>query len=80
MSGRLHGRGFWRAGAKSTGMHEMLYLVIGWALGLVVCVVVARAIIVRYRLPWRATLMYFGLVPYPDEVLLPRSPRPRPSR
>jgi hypothetical protein len=32
-------------------MHEMLYLVIGWALGLVVCVVVARAIIVRYRLP-----------------------------
>ena len=61
-------------------MHEMLYLVIGWALGLGVCVVVARAIIVRYRLPWLATLMYFGLVPYPDEVLLPPQRRPRPSR
>jgi hypothetical protein len=61
-------------------MHEMLYLVIAWALGLVVCVVVARAIIVRFRLPWRATLMYFGLVPYPDEILLPRYLRPRASR
>ena len=61
-------------------MQEMLYLVIGWALGLAVCVVVARAIIVRFRLPWRATLMYFGLTPYPDEVLLPQYPRPRPSR
>lgn len=50
----------------------MLYLAVGWAMGLVVCVGVARAIIVRYRLPWRATLMYFGLVPYPDEVQLPR--------
>jgi hypothetical protein len=24
--------------------------------------------------------MYFGLVPYPDEILLPRYLRPRPSR
>jgi hypothetical protein len=78
--GRLHGRGFWRAGAKSTGVHEMLYLVIGWALGVVVCVVAARAVILRYRLPWRATLMYFGLVPYPEEVVLQRHPRPRSLR
>ena len=58
-------------------MHEMLYLVVAWALGLVVCVVTARAIIVRYRLPWLATLMYFGLVPYPEEVVLPRHPQAR---
>ena len=69
-----------RAAAKCTRMHELLYLVVGWALGFVVCVVVARAIILRYRLPWRATLMYFGLVPYPEEVLLPRPPRPRHPR
>ncbi len=59
-------------------MHEMLYLAIGWALGLVMCVALARTIIVRYRLPWQATLMYFGLAAYPDEVLLP--PRRRSSR
>ena len=56
-------------------MYELLYLLIGWAVGLVVCVALARTIIVRYRLPWRATLMYFGLIPYPDEILLPRPPR-----
>ena len=61
-------------------MHEMLYLVFGWVLGLVMCVALARTIIVRLRLPWHATLMYFGLVPYPDEVLLPTQRRPRPSR
>jgi hypothetical protein len=61
-------------------MHEMLYLVFGWVLGLVMCVALARTIILRYRLPWKATLMYFGLVPYPDEVLLPRQRRPRPLR
>ena len=61
-------------------MHEMLYLVFGWVLGLVMIVALARTIILRYRLPWKATLMYFGLVPYPDEVLLPRQRRPRPSR
>jgi hypothetical protein len=44
------------------------------------CVALVRTIILRYRLPWKATLMYFGLVPYPDEVLLPRQRRPRPSR
>jgi hypothetical protein len=60
-------------------MHEMLYLVFGMVLGLVMCVALARTIILRYRLPWKATLMYFGLVPYPDEVLLPRQRRPRPS-
>ena len=59
-------------------MHEMLYLAAGWVLGLVVCVVAARAVIRHYRLPWNATLMYFGLLPYPDEVMLPRRPRPRP--
>ncbi|MGZ4313216.1 MAG: hypothetical protein ACXVR1_14035 [Solirubrobacteraceae bacterium] len=61
-------------------MHEMLYLVFGWVLGFVMCVALARTIIVRYRLPWKATLMYFGLLPYPDEILLPRQRRPRPSR
>jgi len=59
-------------------MHQLLYLVIGWAVGLALCVALARTIITRCRLPWRATLMYFGLLPYPDEVLLPQRPRPRP--
>lgn len=47
---------------------QVLELVIAWAAGLALCVALARAIIVRYRLPWTAALMYFGLVPYPDEV------------
>ena len=55
-------------------MHQMLYLAIGWGLGLVLCVVLARTIIVRYRLPWRAALMYFGLARYPDETRLGLGP------
>ena len=80
MPGRLHGRGFWRPGANSPHMHEMLYLIAGWALGLVLCVMLTRAIVLRWRLPWRATLMYFGLLPYPDEVLLRARRRRRPAR
>ena len=53
-------------------MQDVLYLLVGWALGLVLCVVMVRAIVVRYRLPWRATLIYFGLLPHPEEALLSR--------
>ena len=58
-------------------MHDVLYLLAGWVLGLVLCVVVVRAIVLRYRLPWRATLIYFGLLPHPEEALLSRPTRSR---
>jgi len=58
-------------------VHDVLYLLAGWVLGLVLCVVVVRAIVLRYRLPWRATLIYFGLLPHPEEALLPRRTRSR---
>jgi hypothetical protein len=63
-------------------MQAVMFLLVGWLLGAALCAMLARAIIRRYRLPWRATLMYFGLVPYPDEALLPRiaRARPRPER
>jgi hypothetical protein len=47
---------------------QMVYLMVAWALGLGVCVALGRFITLRYRLPWRAALMYFGLAAYPDEL------------
>ena len=61
-------------------MHDVLYLLAGWVLGLVLCVVVVRAIVLRYRLPWRATLIYFGLLPHPEEALLPQRTHSRRRR
>lgn len=46
---------------------QTLLLLIALGLGTVLCAVAARAVTVRYRLPWREALMYFGLAAYPDE-------------
>ena len=49
-------------------MEQLLYVAIAWCFGVVVCAVIACRIVARYRLPWKSTLMYFGVLPYPDEV------------
>ena len=55
---------------------QVLFFALGWCLGIVLCALLARAAIVRWNLPWRDALMYFGLAPYPDEVPA-RPARPR---
>ncbi len=49
-------------------MGQLLALVIAWFLGVALCVAVASRIVARYGLPWEAALMYFGVLPYPEEV------------
>lgn len=49
-------------------MEQLLYVAIAWWFGVVVCVYVACRIVARYQLPWKSTLMYFGVLPYPEEV------------
>jgi hypothetical protein len=49
-------------------MEQLLYVAIAWCFGVVVCAFIACRIVVRYQLPWKSTLMYFGVLPYPDEV------------
>jgi hypothetical protein len=44
--------------------------------GIGLCLLVGRWIVRRWRLPLRQALIYFGLLPHPDEVALP----PKPSR
>jgi hypothetical protein len=46
---------------------QVLALLIFLAGGVVLCALAIRAITVRYRLPWREALQYFGLAPYPHE-------------
>ena len=46
---------------------ETILLLILMAAGAVACAAAGRALTVRFRLPWREALMYFGLAPYPDE-------------
>jgi len=58
---------------------QILPLILGWAIGLALCVFLVRQIAARWRLPWKAALMYFGLMPYPDEVRR-RRPVRRPAR
>lgn len=60
-------------------VEQLLGLMLAWAFGVLVCAAIARRITVRYRLPWRAALMYFGLLDYPDEATLVQRRR-RPSR
>ena len=45
----------------------MLALLILLLVGVLVCALAGRAITLRWRLPWRESLMYFGLAPYPYE-------------
>jgi hypothetical protein len=46
---------------------QTLALLFLMGVGVVVCVLSARALVVHWRLPWREALMYFGIVPYPHE-------------
>ncbi len=45
-------------------------------LGVGLCLLLAGWLMRRWRLPLRQALIYFGLLPHPDEVALP----PKPSR
>ena len=72
MPGRSRG-----LGAEAPGVDQLLYLGLAWWVGVVVCTVIARRVVVRLGLPWRETLMYFGVMPYPDEVLVRARPEPR---
>ena len=58
---------------------EFVWLAAGMAVGIVLCAVLARLIVRRWRLPWREALMYFGLMPYPDEARLERVAPAEPS-
>jgi len=51
-------------------------LVLLFLLGVGLCLLVGAWLVRRWRLPLRQALIYFGLLPHPDEVALP----PRPSR
>ena len=46
---------------------QMLLLLFLMGAGAVACAAAGRALTLRFRLPWREALMYFGLAPYPDE-------------
>lgn len=50
-------------------MQQLAVLALGWAVGVVVCAILAQRVTMRLGLPWRSALMYFGVVPYPDEVV-----------
>lgn len=46
---------------------QTILLLTMMAAGAVVCALAARAVTLRYRLPWREALVYFGLAPEPDD-------------
>lgn len=58
-------------------MSEVWPLLLLFLAGIVVCVLVGTLIVRRWRLPLRQALIYFGLLPHPDEVALPRKPTRR---
>ena len=51
-------------------MQQLVILALGWSVGVVVCAVLVRRVTLRLGLPWRAALMYFGVVPYPEELAI----------
>lgn len=64
--------------AYPAGMEQFAILALGWAVGVIVCAVLVQRVTARLGLPWRAALMYFGVVPYPEELAVGR--RSSPSR
>lgn len=59
--------GFGRAIAYLPGMGQMIGLALAWTVGVGLCALIAQRIVVRLDLPWRAALMYFGVLDYPEE-------------
>jgi hypothetical protein len=53
---------------------QLIWLMISLGIGAILCVVLGCLIVAHWRLPWKQTLMYFGLMPYPNEA------RPKPRR
>ena len=43
-------------------MDEMLGLFVAFGLGVVLCGVIAHRLAARWRIPWQATLTYFGVL------------------
>jgi hypothetical protein len=60
-------------GANYAHMQTLALLLLMGA-GTVACALLVRAVTLRWQLPWRQALMYFGIAPYPHEVVPP--PRP----
>jgi hypothetical protein len=57
---------------------QMLWLLCALGLGAILCLLGAGMAVMHWQLPWKQTLMYFGLMPYPDEV--PRKRRRRTAK
>lgn len=55
-------------------MGQLLGLGVVWSLGIVVCFALAARLTTRLGLPWEEALMYFGLVPHPEERLVATDP------
>jgi hypothetical protein len=51
---------------------QTLALLFLMLVGIVVCAVSARALVLQWRFPWREALMYFGVIPYPHEAPVAR--------
>jgi hypothetical protein len=47
---------------------QTLLLFVLMTVGAILCAVLGRAVTLRYRLPWREALLYFGLAAEPDET------------
>jgi hypothetical protein len=61
---------------------QLIWLMISLGIGAVLCVVLGCMVVMHWRLPLKQTLMYFGLMPYPNEVPPKRRQRStsRPAR
>jgi hypothetical protein len=61
---------------------QLIWLLISLGIGAVLCVLLGCVVVMHWRLPWKQTLMYFGLMPYPNEVARKQRRRsaPRPVR
>ncbi|MFL5819424.1 MAG: hypothetical protein ACJ76S_01890 [Solirubrobacteraceae bacterium] len=58
-------------------MHQVLGMLAAFALGIMLFGALTRAVVLRLGLRWRDALMYFGVLPYPDDLLRSRQ---RPAR
>lgn len=52
-------------------MSDVWPLLLLFLAAIVICVLIVGWIVRRFRLPLRQALVYFGLLPHPDEAALP---------